>query len=114
MRCKEVFHKEDQGFDFVKAKKGELFVYRSHHMSNSEPTLIVANDTSVLQYLWLQVTFSPVYVVMDFNDKTNKAGLRPVGRLELIKRACGITFPAKVDGGLLFKSFKEVREAMYV
>ena len=114
MRCKEVFHKDDQGFDFVKAKKGELFVNRWQYMSNSEPMLIIANDTSLLEFLWLQVTFSPVYVVMDFDDKTNKTGLRPVGRLELIKRACGITFPARVDGGLLYKSFKEVREAMYV
>ena len=76
--------------------------------------LIVANDTSLLEFLWLQVTFSPVFVVMDFDEKTKKAGLRPVGRLELIKRACGITFPARVDGGLLYKSFKEVREASYV
>ena len=51
---------------------------------------------------------------MDFDDKTNRAGLRPVGRFELIKRACGITFPAKVNGTLLFKSFKAVRESLHV
>ena len=28
MKVKEIFHKEDQGFDFVKARKGELFVNR--------------------------------------------------------------------------------------
>ena len=28
MQVKEIFHKEDQGFDFVKARKGELFVNR--------------------------------------------------------------------------------------
>ena len=68
----------------------------------------------MLQFLWLQVSFSPVHVAMDIDAKTGKAGLRPIRRIEMLKRACGISFPARIDGTLLYKSFKEVREAMYV
>lgn len=114
MRHQELFHKDDAGFDFVKAKKGELFVHRSKFINAAEPTLLLANDTSVLQWLWLQVYYSPVYVVMDYDHKTGRAGLRGVGRMELVRRACGISFPAKVDGARLFKSFRELRESMYV
>ena len=55
-----------------------------------------------------------MHVAMDIDAKTGKAGLRPLRRIEMLKRACGISFPARIDGTLLFKSFKEVREAMYV
>ena len=55
MRWTEVFHKEDTDFDFVKAKKGTLVVNRRLYIdAAANPTLIIANDTSVLQYLWLQ------------------------------------------------------------
>ena len=93
MRCTEVFHKDDSGFDFVKARKGELVVDRKKYIYPNEATLIIANDTSVLEFLWLQVSYSPVYVTMDYDVKSGKAGLRPIGRGELIHRACGINFP---------------------
>ena len=51
---------------------------------------------------------------MDYDEKSGKAGLRPIGRFEILKRACGINFPARINGNLLSKSFKELREAQYV
>ena len=53
MRAVEVYHKDDSGFDFVKARKGELVVDRKKYVNTNEATLIIANDTSVLEYLWL-------------------------------------------------------------
>ena len=51
---------------------------------------------------------------MDYDVVSGKAGLRPIGRAELIHRACGINFPGKVASALLYKSFKDVRQASYV
>ena len=70
-RRNEVFHKEDVEYDFVKAKTGKLIVYSSKHIkAKNEPTLLLANDTCVLEYLWLVTTFSPVFAVMDFDEKS--------------------------------------------
>ena len=66
MRGVEEFHKDDANFDFVKAKQGKLIVDRSKHINANEPTLILANDTSVLGYLWLINKMSPLFVTMDF------------------------------------------------
>ena len=67
MRWTEVFHKEDAGFDFVKAKQGTLVVNRRKQIIPTEPTLILANDTSVLGYLWLINQLSPLIVTMDYD-----------------------------------------------
>lgn len=67
MRWTELFHKEDAGYDFVKDKKGELYVNNRNYINKSEPTLILANDPGVLSYLWLCYQFSPLMVVMDFD-----------------------------------------------
>ena len=94
MRWTEVFHKDDTDFDFVKAKKGELFVNRRKYIdAGKDPTIIIANDTSVMEYIWLQSQFSPVFVTMDYGQDS-KAGLRAIGWTELVPRACGISFPA--------------------
>ena len=114
MQSNEVFHKEDSEFDFVKAKTGKLVVNRGKHISTADPTLLIANDTCVLEYLWLQGTFSPLFAVMDFDENTGKAGLRAIGRFEILQRACGINFPGRINGNLLYKSFRELREAQYV
>ena len=51
---------------------------------------------------------------MDFYQ--NVAGLRTIGSLELIHRACGINFPSQNQTVLTkhFKSFKDVRDSLYV
>ena len=95
MRRSETYHKEDANFDFIKSKKGLLSVSRGNHIKPmSEATLLLCNDTSVLEHVWLMTTFSPVLVVMDF-DAEGKAGLRCIGALERVTRACGISFPVK-------------------
>ena len=54
-RWTEVFHKDDTDYNYVKAKKNELFVNRKKYINpGADPTLIISNDTSVLQYIWLQ------------------------------------------------------------
>ena len=94
MRCNELFHKDDAEFDFVKSKQGKLFVDRGKHIDGGKaPTLLLANDTCVLQHLWLICAFSPLFCTMDFDEKTGKAGVRPIGAIEMIRRACGINFP---------------------
>ena len=93
MRWTEVFHKDDADFDFVKAKTNKLFVDKSKHIKASEPTLLIANDTSVLQHIWIVNQFSPVFVTMDLDKDSGKAGLRPLGGYEAMRRACGINFP---------------------
>jgi len=66
MRGVEGFHKDDVSFDFVKAKQGKLVVDHRKHINANEPTLILANDTSVLGYLWLINRLSPLFVTIDF------------------------------------------------
>ena len=114
LRSNEVYHKEDIEFDFVKAKTKKLVVNRGKHINPNEPTLLIANDTCVLEYLWLYSAFSPLIATMDFDEKSGKAGLRALGRFEILQRACGINFPGRVNGDLLYKSFGELRAAQYV
>ena len=105
MRVTQVFHKEDADFDFVKAKQNRLFVDAGKQIEARESTLLLANDTGVLSFLWLVSPFSPLVVTMDFDRKTGQAGVRALGRLEILQRAMGLQFPRQVDGPLLFKSF---------
>mmetsp|Transcript_35605 Transcript_35605/g.46858 ORF Transcript_35605/g.46858 Transcript_35605/m.46858 type:complete len:111 (-) Transcript_35605:569-901(-) len=68
MRWQELFHKDDAEFDFVKAKTGKLFVSRSKHIdAGSHPTLLLANDTGILEHLWLINAFSPLFCATDID-----------------------------------------------
>jgi hypothetical protein len=77
----------------IKQKKGELVVNATKHIVDSECTLIICNETGPSQFLYLMQMYSPLFVTMDFDDSTGKAGLRPIGRIELIGRAMGVVFP---------------------
>ena len=51
---------------------------------------------------------------MDFDEKNGKAGVRALGSLEIISRACGLHFPQKRPSNQLHQSFQELRNSMYV
>lgn len=116
-RVAESFHREDASYDFVKQKTGKLVVDRSKHFTaqGSEPTLLIANDTCCLQFVWLWQVLSPVLVTMDYaNDGSGKAGLRALGKFELISSAIGIKNPQQVPAASLHSSFKALRESLHV
>lgn len=87
----EEYHKKDSNFDFIKAKKGELVVDIWKNVKK-EPTILVCNNTSIAQNLYLDKKFSPLFVSLDF-DSHNNWGIRVPNTFEQLNRTIGIKFP---------------------
>ena len=100
-----IFHQKDEGFDFIKNKKGELKVDPRNHIRSRDRNLILCNETCVIQFAYLTVTYAPLYATMDFDENNGKAGIRTIGMFEIIGRAMGITFPTKCPSNRLYQSF---------
>ena len=75
-------------------------------------TIILSNEGSVADFIYLAMTFSPLFVSIDFVDsKKDKMGLRPLTGWQLIKRAIGVTLPQEHQN--LYSSFKQIYDAGY-
>ena len=47
------YHQSDTSFNIVKQRKGELIVDKTKHVADSENNLILCNDTSISEYMYL-------------------------------------------------------------
>ena len=99
------FHTKDDGYDFIKQKKGELVVDVRKHISSREMNLLLCNETCVIQFAYLMMTFAPLFTTMDFDENNGSAGIRTIGMFEIIGRACGLRFPQKRPSNGLYGSF---------
>ena len=113
-KIKEAFHQKDEGFNFIKQKKGELEVDARKYIRSHELNLLLCNETCVIQFIYLLVTYAPLFTTMDFDDKTGKEGVRALSNFEVLSRACGIKFPEKRPSNQLYRSFWELRNAQYI
>ncbi len=71
-----------------KAEKGELQVKDTI----AKGDVIIANSICAIDYIFLEMAYSPTYTAVCFNDK-GKYGLRKVGIFEVLGQAIGIKFP---------------------
>jgi len=65
----------------------------TNYISSNEPTILVCSNTSLLEYLYLGKHFSPLFVTMDYDNKTKKAALRVMSHIQILQNAIGIKFP---------------------
>ena len=75
------------------------------HIRSRDLNLILCNETCVMQFAYLALTFAPLYTTMDFDEDNGKAGIRSIGMFEIVGRAMGITFPKKCPSNKLYRSF---------
>ena len=59
-------------------------------------------------------TYAPLFITLDFDENSGKAGLRPIQMFEIVKRACGIQLPQNKPTKSLYFSFQELRSAQYI
>lgn len=59
--------------------------------------LILSNQTSVLDFLFLEFAYSPVFTAIAFDSETGQVGLRKVGMFETLTFALGLKFPTEVQ-----------------
>lgn len=90
-------------------KKGEQVVSVRNYIKSSQPTIIITNESSIVDYFTLKQKFSPIFVSFDMMKDKDEMGLRVISGFELARRAMGIRFPVVRDD--LYKSFKELRDA---
>lgn len=75
-------------------------------------TIILSNEGSIADFIYLAMTFSPLFVSVDFVDgNKDKVGIRALTGWQLIKRAIGVTLPQEHPN--LYSSFKQIHEAQY-
>ena len=57
----------------------------------------MCNQVSVLDYIFLEVGYSPLFTAVCQNKDTGKYGFRKLGFFEVPLYALGLKFPTKVD-----------------
>jgi len=87
---KEVYHKDDKEFDFIKSQKGEVTV------KVLPGDVYICNQTCFVDWMYLLQTISPIFtkiVIVELANGETRTGLKALGALESIKYALGVRFP---------------------
>lgn len=74
-------------------KKGEQVVNVSKYIKSDQPTIIMTNESNLIDYFTLIKKFSPIFVSIDLTKDNDEMGLRVISNFELMRRAMGIRFP---------------------
>lgn len=63
-------------------------------MADHDQSIILSNEGSIADFIYLAMTFSPTFVSVDLVEgSSDKIGLRVLTGWQLIKRAVGVTLP---------------------
>jgi 1-acyl-sn-glycerol-3-phosphate acyltransferase len=77
--------------------------------------VIISNQVSFLEFIFMEMAYSPCFTAVARNKKTGKFGLRKIGMFELPFFAIGIKFPRDVeDDANFYTSLKALRDSQYV
>ena len=88
------FHGCHPEFNYLQFQQGIQECNPRKFISDDEQTIILSNEGSLADFIYLSMTFSPLFVSVDFLDSSKeKMGLRPLSGWQLIKRAIGVTLP---------------------
>lgn len=74
---------------YSKNEKGELRV--QDRVKSGD--VIICNNVSFIDYLFLELSYAPLYTAVAINRQTGKFGIRKLGVLEITGHAIGIKFP---------------------
>ena len=110
---REHFHKLHADFSFLKDASGEQTVNRRKYIKSAEPTVILSNHASLIDWLFLMKHFSPVFTQVDLRPDGQMA-IRPLSGIETAQTAIGIRFPSQKLNAKLYHSFKELRDSLWV
>lgn len=104
-KCTLRYHGQHKDFNYLEFSQGRNVPNHSKYIREGEKTIILSNEASLLDYLYLCSSFSPDFVQIDLlgNDQM---GLRILGRWELLKKAIGVTLPQPRHD--LFTSFEDL------
>ncbi|CDW91471.1 UNKNOWN [Stylonychia lemnae] len=109
-QTKASYHPEHKDFDFIKNEKGELSVV-DKITSND---VIICNNVSLIDYLFLEMAYAPLFTAVAVNKQTGKYGFRKLSMLEIPFHAIGIKFPQEVDSSQCFESLLALKNSCYV
>eukprot|EP00347_Sterkiella_histriomuscorum_P002985 403366042 len=96
------YHPDHKDFDFIKNEKGELSVKDT--ISGGD--IIISNNVSLIDYLFLELCYAPLYTQVAINRQSGKFGFRVIGMLEVLRCAIGIRFPQEVDNGSFYDNLE--------
>lgn len=65
--------------------------------------MIICNNVCLIDYLYLELSYAPLFTAVAINKKTGKFGFRKLGLLEIPFYAMGLKFPQEVDDGQMFE-----------
>ena len=74
----------------------------------------MCNNSSVLDYIYLEMAYSPLFTAVCQHKDTQKFGFRKLGFFEIIPYAMGLKFPIQVGQNELFDDLKKLRDSQYV
>ena len=99
------FHGQHKDFNYLEFSQGRNVPNHSNYIREGDKTIILSNEASLLDYLYLCTSFSPDFVQIDLLSN-DQMGLRILGRWELLKKAIGVTLPQPRHD--LFTSFEDL------
>ena len=89
---------------YSKAEKGELIV--RDKIENGD--VIISNNVSLLDYLYLEIQYSPLFTAVAINKETGNYGFRKLSIIEILTHAIGIKFPKEVSSSQVYHSIKDL------
>ena len=76
--------------------------------------MIICNNVSVLDYLFLEMAYAPLYTAVAINRESGKYGFRKVALWEIVFYAMGIKFPQEVGRAQFYDNLQALRDSCYV
>lgn len=93
-----------------KNERGEL---RVRDQVNSGD-VIICNNASLIDYVYLELSYSPLFTTVAINAETKKHGFRKLAAWEIPFYAMGIMFPSEVAPNYIYDDLEKLRDSQYV
>jgi len=95
---------------FRKNERGELKVNDNVKAGD----VIICNNTSIIDFIYLELAYSPLFTVVAIDEVTKKHGFRKLSLLEIPFHAMGLKFPSEVASNKVYDDLLAMRESQYV
>jgi hypothetical protein len=104
------YHQEHKDWSYLKAEKGELQV--NDIIGGTD--IILCNRASLIDFLFLEMSYGPVYTTAVFDSKTQKCALRKLAPKEVFYHALGIHFPETDYQGEVIRDLDEFQNGQKI
>jgi 1-acyl-sn-glycerol-3-phosphate acyltransferase len=75
--------------------------------------IILCNNACFIDYLFLEMAYSPLFTAVAINRENGKLGLRKLGMLEIMMHAIGIKFPQEVNPAHCYTDLTTLLNSQY-